>query len=526
MSVKFKHWSRVIAETAVDKFGDTQLVCAGWSPSGIYHIGNFREAVTCTAIDRSLKSMGKNSKFIFVIDDFDPLHKIPDNLKRYSKELRPYLGHPINRVPDFTGQYSSYAAHFSQGAIRAVNDCRIDVEFVYSSENYAKGRYDKYLRIFLENSEIIDQVFEEISGSALNEYVSVICQNCGNMKTAKNVRLEGEKIYYDCISEKMYRGCDHSGFVTIDSHEWKLKWRLDWPARQSFLNVTIEPSGKDHSVAGGSVDTSIAIHRDVLKQNGPILEKFGFITLKGQKFSGSKGGALPADEISSIMLPSAFLYLVFRSDMLRDIDFNPESLEYGKLLDEFDDARAMLSGKNFQGREREIEKLSKAAELAIFEEEAGFVPSEIKFEELALVFQTSLRDADMTLKKLSDKIPSDKAKKELLVRLSLLENWLDTLAPKNVVIRFLEEPQGDILQYWTPELKELWISSLEKVKDGEPIASLNSLLREHSGSIDPKDYYRGFYQLISGKDSGPNATNLVEAMGIDRILRMIHQLNV
>lgn len=524
----YEHWSKTIAKRAISQFGDLQVVCAGWSPSGIYHIGNSREAVTCNAFNLALQEEGSKSKFVFVIDNFDPLDKTPVNLKMYRKELDPYLGHPINRIPDPTGETESYANLFAQGAIQAMEDFHIETEFVYAADLYKKGKYDEFLRIYLSKSDELDHLFENISGSPLKSYISVVCPNCGNLKTTNVQEINSSEISVKCETEGRYKGCDTQSTVKFTSHEWKLKWRLDWPARQSFLNVTIEPSGKDHSVAGGSVDTAIAIHKDIFEKKPPLLERYGFITLGGKKFSGSKGGALAADQVASIMPPSAYLYLIYRSDMLKDFDFNPQSLEYAKLIDEFDVARSMALGKTFHGREREAEKLSAAARLAMSKGEKGFYPSGVKFEELAWIYQTSLRDKLKTIEKIRhlDKIRSKKAETELVNRLYLLDFWLDELAPNQIKFSLRENPPKDITSYWSDNIVNVWLSALDGLPKNATPNEISSALRDagKETGVSPKEYFMAFYQLYLGQSSGPNAANLVNALGPDVVRKRIAEL--
>lgn len=527
---EFLHWAEVIADRAIQKFGTGQVVCSGWSPSGVYHIGNSREAVTCNAIHTLLTNKGADSTFVFVIDDFDPLDKIPYDLKKYSTDLRPYLGHPINRVPDFTGNTDSYAQYFAGGAIRAMEDFEFDVTFVYASEMYREGKYDKYLKTYLNHEERIQNLFEGISGSPLDSFISVICQNCGNAKTTKIQRIgENGLIQYNCEHNKRFRGCGHQGEIQLESHEWKLKWRLDWPARQTFLNVTVEPSGKDHSVAGGSVDTALAIHTNIFEHQTPILERYGFITLGGQKFSGSRGGALAAEDISDIMPTSAYLYLVYRSDLLKDINFNPESMEYASLIDEFDTARLMVMGQDIEGREREKEKLSSAADLAMSSDERGFKPANVRFAELALVYQTSLFDKDMTINKLDDmeKFPSDKSKEETEKRLDLIKTWLKKFAPNSIKFELLDLPPDDISNYWKDDITAIWKEALNQINPETTPDEFTTKLREIASNyeVGPRGYYPPFYRLLTGKPRGPNAANLALALGKKEILDRINKLD-
>ena len=521
----YLHWSTVIANKAISQYGDNHIICSGWSPSGVYHIGNSKEAVTCHAINMAIKNSGFTSKFILVLDDFDPLDKIPKDLGEYSKNLRPYLGHPLNRIPDFSGQFDSYAEYFSNGAKEALSSFGIEVEFIKASKLYEDGLYDEFLEIYLNKNEELDTLFETISGSKLDSYISIICQNCGNMKTTTCTKILSNVIHYQCSSKGMYRGCEFEGKILIDSHEWKLKWRLDWPARQTFLNVTVEPSGKDHSVSGGSVDTSLAIHEKILNRPPPVLEKFGFITIKGLKISSSKGGALPANEIHQIIPIPAYLFLIYRSDLMKDINFNPASAEYGKLFDEYDDARRMSKGINFENRKSEVSKLSTAVLLAMHNHNNDFIPASVKFEELALIYQISLRSPSLTIDKLDymNKLPNSESKIELENRLKLIDHWLSNFAPSNFLVNFLDEPNSDILNYWDDEIYDLWSSTLNGLNQNDSPQKLVNILREKAkiNEIPPSKYYSAFYQLVIGNSKGPNAANLVFAIGIDQVVKRL-----
>jgi lysyl-tRNA synthetase class 1 len=523
---KFTHWANTHALEAIDKYGKKQVVCTGWSPSGIYHIGNSREAVTCQAIHLKLLENGAKSNFVFVIDDYDPLDKIPVELKPYSKQLRRYLGHPLVNIPDFTGKYENYSEYFASGPKKALEDWDFEVEFLNASDLYKQGKYDEYLDLYIEYEDKIQELMDRITGSEMEYFVSITCQNCGNAKTTRIKEFTiDRKFIYECKHDKQYRGCDHQGEVDISSHEWKLKWRLDWPARQQFLGVTVEPSGKDHSVAGGSIDTANEIHDTVFQKVGPTLLRYGFITLGGKKFSGSKGGALPAHKVSDIMPHSAFLYLVYRSDLLKDINFNPQSDEYGTLLDEFDIARRMWKGEIFQGREREVEKMSTAAFLAMTDIEKKSNPAQVKFNELVLIHQSSLRKIDATISKLQnmDKVPDETSINELRYRLPRIEKWIDDLAPETVKFTFLEENHAHIDQFWTPEIKQLWTDTLNQVQSDFTADDFTSLLRSNSSkfNLSPKEFYPPFYQMLLGQSGGPNAANLVVALGKETILERI-----
>jgi lysyl-tRNA synthetase class 1 len=529
MSSEIRHWAESIAKTAIELFGTEHVVCSGWSPSGIYHIGNSKEAITCNAISRFIEAEGSKTKFVFVVDDFDPLNKVPADLSKYKGDLRPYLGHPINKVPDFTGQTENYAEYFAQGAKKTFENYKFDVEIIYASKLYADGKYDEIIKLYYEKEDKVQKIMKEITGSELSTFVSVVCESCGNLKTTIVTKFEQpNKIHYTCTSDKQYRGCDNVGISLLENHNWKLKWRLDWPARQKFLGVTVEPSGKDHAAAGGSVDTALAIHKEIFEVTPPILERFGFVTLKGKKMSGSKGGDLPASRVKDVMPIGAYLFLIYRSDLLKDISFNPQSMEFASLMDEFDKARRIINNIETDTPERELNKLATAAKLALSEEEQKIIPADIRFSELALIYQTSFKDVESTIEKIMhmEKIPSESSLKDLRDRIKLLDIWLNEFAPDSIKFSFLDTNPEGVEEYWSDGIREVWINSLNQITDETSADDFTGVLRAEAekSNISPKEIYKPFYQLLMGEDKGPNAANLVLALGKDELINRIDSI--
>src|ERR1700677_5161808 len=76
------HWADHVAEDLIEKHpGKTEFVCAsGISPSGVVHIGNFREVITVDFVVRALRGRGRKVRFIYSWDDYDAFRKVPANL--------------------------------------------------------------------------------------------------------------------------------------------------------------------------------------------------------------------------------------------------------------------------------------------------------------------------------------------------------------------------------------------------------------------------------------------------------------
>src|SRR3989344_2667284 len=60
-SLQLYHWTDVAAENVIREKGDktSYTVAAGITPSGVVHIGNFREIITVDLVKRALEKRGK-----------------------------------------------------------------------------------------------------------------------------------------------------------------------------------------------------------------------------------------------------------------------------------------------------------------------------------------------------------------------------------------------------------------------------------------------------------------------------------
>src|SRR3989338_4306117 len=104
------HWADRAAERIIREKGDKgqYTIAAGITPSGIVHIGNFREIITAHLIERALKDRKKKVRFIYSWDDYDVFRKVPVNLPN-QEELKKHLRKPVSAVPDPFGCHESYA---------------------------------------------------------------------------------------------------------------------------------------------------------------------------------------------------------------------------------------------------------------------------------------------------------------------------------------------------------------------------------------------------------------------------------
>ena len=110
MKPKSSHWADQAASRIIGQCGDRDryVLASGITPSGVVHIGNFREVITVDLVARALRDLGKEVRFIYSWDDFDTFRKVPVNFPK-QEMLQQHLRQPINRVPDPFEKEVSYA---------------------------------------------------------------------------------------------------------------------------------------------------------------------------------------------------------------------------------------------------------------------------------------------------------------------------------------------------------------------------------------------------------------------------------
>ena len=75
----YSHWADIAARRVVAAHPDRLpiVVAAGITPSGVVHVGNFREVMTVDLVARALRDQDVPVRFIYSWDDFDVFRKVP-----------------------------------------------------------------------------------------------------------------------------------------------------------------------------------------------------------------------------------------------------------------------------------------------------------------------------------------------------------------------------------------------------------------------------------------------------------------
>jgi len=506
--IKNQHWGDQVVDKILEKpmpEQHTYRIATGITPSGHIHIGNLREVVTADVIYRVLKERGKRAELIYIADDYDPLRRIYPFLDPQKYER--YVGHPISDIPCPCDRHPSYAEHFLEPFLASMDRLNINFKVFRSSKLYKEGLYNEVIIQALEARDEIGSLLSQITGKEIEEFWSPfvpICESCGRMNqtVVTGWDRKSQIISYTC------QYCQHTGNVPVQGNG-KLTWRVDWPARWSFLHVDIEPMGKDHGSKGGSYDTGKEIVQRVFHKEPPFPIIYEWIRLEGMgDMSSSKGNVMAIQDALKIVPPDILRYLIIKALPKQRINFDPVK----QLLAVFDE----VDHEEAKGRDPRALELSRASD---------FSPIGIPFDHLVNVVQIAGGDpikVGAILQRGGYHI-SDSSLKALEDRCTFALNWLEHYAPPDVRFSVAENLPPSVQSLSDQQRKALGkLSDLLKAmrSSGEDISaedihrSFYEVAREET-ELSVRDVFRAFYTVLIDKQSGPRAGWFVKIIGID-----------
>jgi lysyl-tRNA synthetase, class I len=427
----------------------SQVVNDSKTPSGTVHVGSLRGVVLHDAIARALRDHGLPTEFRYGVDDLDPMDSqallTPDAVDRY-------MGVPLAHVPAPAGSdAASYARYFvGELFMGTFAGLGIHPTIYWMSEKYGDGSMDPYIRTALDNAQQIREIYSRVSHvEKAPDWlpVSVICESCGKIGTTFATDWNGSTVAYACKPDHVTwaRGCGHTGRVLPTSGRVKLPFNVDWAAKWSLFDITVEGCGKDLATAGGSRDRSDAVSREVFHREPPLNVAYEFLNIGGRKMSTSKGTGATAHGIAELLPPELLRFLFLRHKPRKAIEFDPEGDTIPGLFDESDRIAAAIAGKPFRG---ELPPDPKAilrqslvdADADVVTEAGRFRPP---FRHLALLVQVPNVDlgARMEAEKGS---PLDDVERAILdERARVAAAWLESFAPDRYKVAVQERlPDG------------------------------------------------------------------------------------
>ena len=390
------------------------------------------------------------------------------------------------------------------------------------SELSGDGSMDPYIRRALDGAEKVRDIYLRVSKVERPAGwlpVSVMCESCGRIGTTLATDWDGETVAYECRPDYVAwaTGCGYSGRLAPFGGRAKLPFNVDWAAKWSHFDVTIEGCGKDLATRGGSRDRSDAISREVFERQPPANVAYEFLNVAGRKMSTSKGSGAAAHEMADLLPPDLIRFLFLRHKPRRALDFDPEGDAIPGLFDEFDRVAAAAAGKAVRGElPPDPERIFRASLVhpdADVEAEAGrFRPA---FRHLTLLVQVPGVDLEARVAAEKDAALDDAERLILAERARVARAWLDGFAPERYQVSVRQDLPDEVAGL--TEVQVLFLSDVaaraaeEHPAGGDAWQDLIYRCGQVRG-VSSRDAFAAIYAALLGRANGPRAGWLLASL--------------
>ena len=512
------HWADQVAQELIAQNPKQEIftVAAGITPSGVVHIGNFRETITVDLVAKAILHAGKKVRFIYSWDNYDVFRKVPANMPQ-QEMLTKHLRYPIVDVPDPFGKDESYARHNEVEVEKMLPLVGINPEFLYQAKKYRACEYADQIKFSMQKRKEIRAILDKYRKEPLEENwfpSSIFCEKCKLDETEITGYDEEYAVTYKCK-------CGHEDTIDIRKKGIiKLSWRVDWPMRWNYEKVDFEPSGKEHSSAGGSNTTAELIVKDIFGRDPPKHVMYEFISIKGAggKMSSSKGNTINLEEMLNVYQPE-IVRMIFASRLPpKYFEVSFEGMDVIRLYDEFQKLERIYFGKE-ECREEDLALNKRFYELSSVSVPKE-MPSQISFRYLTSLLQIFQGDV-MKVKAQFKDLDST----YLDVMISRAQYWLENYAEDqfkfSVQDSVSEETKTLLTDTQKAALKSL-ASKLGSQSEEELIAIFKETME--SSALKPKEFFQACYRTLINKDFGPQLSGFMLTIGLDKVKALIGQI--
>ncbi|HVS79240.1 MAG TPA: lysine--tRNA ligase [Candidatus Saccharimonadales bacterium] len=485
------------------------LVSSGVSPSGIYHVGTLREVLTADAIMLALRARGRDARHIHVVDDLDPLRKIPAGVP---DSFEKYFGMPLIDVPAPDSKAASWADYYFNDFAKSAKKLGLDMEIMRSHKKYRSGFFVPAIEKVLDNLDKARQIITDISGRQLDENWSPI--QIKENKYLKSRRFLGIDTQHKTITYEDKNGAEKQ--ASYAKGDVKLYWRLDWPARWWLLGVDVEPFGRDHATKGGSYDTGVGLVKQIFKDKPPLPVPYNFINRTGQtkKMSKSTGDTLAISDMLEILPPEVLRFFVLRYAPDKLLFFD-ETNSVVKLIDDFAE---LLAKPDKTAEDQQLIDISMAS-----------VPqttiSNIPFSHLVASYQAALKDPERTLEiiRRTEHKETVNAQEEVIKQeLKFIDNWLKNWAPEDIKFELAAKPPKVIGENERQYLLAL-ADKIEKAPADADGQWFHQAIYEFKDThnLSPKQLFSVLYTVLIGQEHGPRAGWFLSILPRDWLIKRL-----
>jgi lysyl-tRNA synthetase class 1 len=501
-----------------------QIINDSKTPSGRVHVGALRGVLIHDAIFRTLKARGIEARYLFGVDDYDPLDEIPAGKDEHFSK---YLGQPLCNVPPPDGSSApDMAEHYMGEFWQVFEELGVEVERYRMRDVYRSGRFNEAIDTILRNAATVRRVYKEVSNSdrpATWHPFQAVCENCGRIGTTEVSAYDGQEVSYRCRPDmvKWARGCGYEGKVSPFDGRGKLPWKLEWVAKWVTFPVTIEGAGKDHSTKGGSRDVAAACAKEIFNRPPPLNVPYEFFLVGGAKMSSSRGLGASARDMADLLPPEVLRFLMIRTKPNSPVNFDAREDGIVKLFNEFDRYHARVTrDKNATPDEAAVYRLAAVGA------EGEYEPA--NFQLVTALVQMPHLDVEKEIEKRRGGPLGDSERRHLQDRIRAARVWVERFAG--------EEEKTRLQETLPPRAAELspaqrgflnalaeGLTTVEWVDDALQAAIFEAA---RMTPIEQSLAFKAIYRVLLDREAGPKAGNLLAFLDRDFVTRRFRELPV
>lgn len=503
------------------------------TPSGRIHVGALRGVVIHDLLYKVLLENDVETKFTYVFQDFDPMDAIPSYLE-YDK-WEQYAGMRLYDIPSPEKGFKNFAEYYAREFQEVFESINCHPTIIWESDLALSGKMNDAIKTALDAGDKIREIYKEVAKAEkpADWYpFQVVCEQCKKIGTTQVYKWDGEFVHYRCVPQMVAwaKGCGHEGKVSPFNGTGKLHWKVDWPALWTIIGVTIEGAGKDHMSSGGSYDMAKALCEQVFDYPTPYPVPYEWFTIGGRKMSSSKGIGTSAKEVSAILPPEVLRFLIVRTPIGTALDFNPYGDTILNLFDDYD--RCMnayfdkLEGNIPEGKQGEVTqdfaRICELSQVRPLPEKRIFLP---RFRTVVNVVKTKADLLEFFEKQKSSPLTHEE-KAILEEREVYAQVYLKSYTDSEEKVEFLEELPEDVS---LTDAQKKFLKSLaenlesQKPDDRDTVQNIVFETLKKEG-VKPRDVFSGFYKVLTGKEFGPKAGDLILEFGIDKVISRLKKL--
>ncbi len=524
-------WAEEIADEVEKRYqpvidaGKPLIVRDEKTASGKVHVGSLRSAALHAMVADVLSSRGIKVDFQFEINDFDPMDGIPAYLDKDRYEQ--YMGVQLYKIPSPEPGYDNFAELYGQEYVRVLEKIGFGARVYRASELYKSGAMNDVIRKALERRAIVRDIYKRVSGSEKPEDwypYNVVCEQCGKLSPTIVTDFDGETVAYTCspTAVEWSKGCGHTGRISPFDGNGKLPWKLDWAGKFVVKGVHFEGGGKDHYTKGGARQVAEAISREVFDHEPPYGVFNEFFLVGGKKMSSSKGNAATASEMAELLPPHLLRFLLIKSPISRQINFDPQGDAVPNLYDAYDKA----AYDYWQGIDDDVTKVFSYAHLPDERTNIAqrFMP---RFSQVAFLIQMLHMKPEEEVAIMKGAPLTALDTEELEERSEYARRWLNGYAEDRFVFTLQEiVPQSaHTLSEKEREALHALADRIEKSSqyDGQTIHELTHEVKEECG-LDPQTFFKAIYIVFLDKDSGPKVGWFLSTLKKDFVVERLRSV--